>query len=151
MEFVTGTQKSSLTAQEITSGSLEGQIVTVKGAVHALRELGGIDFITLRLRDGALQCVCPPERLPQDLTEECTVSVTGAVRREERAPGGWELAVETLQILSRPAEPMPVPVSKWKLNLNLDTELGLRPVVLRNLLERSVFKIQERLARSLRE
>ncbi|MCF2597152.1 OB-fold nucleic acid binding domain-containing protein, partial [Pseudoflavonifractor phocaeensis] len=151
MEFVTGIRKTSITFKDIASGALDGQAVTVKGAVHALRKLGGIDFITLRLRDGALQCVCGPEGLPQELTEECTVSVTGAVRTEGRAPGGRELAVESVEILSRPAEAMPVPVSKWKLNLNLDTELGLRPVVLRNLRERSVFKIQEGLSRAFRE
>ena len=151
MEFVTGTQKTAITEKEIASGALDGRTVTVKGAVHALRELGGIDFITLRLRDGALQCVCGPEGLPEGLTEECTAAVTGTVRAEDRAPGGRELAVESIEILSRPAEAMPVPVSKWKLNLNLDTELGLRPVVLRNLRERSVFKIQEGLSRAFRE
>ena len=46
---------------------------------------------------------------------------------------------------------MPVPVPKAKLNVSLDTELGLRPVVLRHLRERSVFKLQECLGRAFRE
>ena len=46
-------------------------------------------------------------------------------------------------MLSRPAAVMPVPIPKAKLNVNLDTELGLRPVVLRHLRERSVFRVQE--------
>lgn len=44
-----------------------------------------------------------------------------------------------------------MPVSKYKLNLNLDTELALRPVVLRNLRKRSVFKIQEGIVRGFRD
>ncbi|MGE4276060.1 MAG: aspartate--tRNA(Asn) ligase [Lawsonibacter sp.] len=151
MEFVTGTPKETIRFRDIALGKLDGRTASVKGAVHALRELGGINFMTLRLRDGALQCVCVPETLPEGLCEECTVSVTGSLRAEERAPGGHELAVETVQVLSRPAEAMPVPVSKWKLNLNLDTELGLRPVVLRNLRRRSVFKLQEGISRAFRE
>ena len=151
MKFITESTKTTITARALASGGLDGQTVTVKGAVHALRKLGGIDFMTLRLRDGALQCVCGPEGLPEGLCEECTVSVTGAVRTEERAPGGRELTVESIDVLSRPAEAMPVPIDKWKLNLNLDTELGLRPVVLRNLRKRSVFKIQEGLSRAFRE
>ena len=146
MKFITESTKTTITARALASGGLDGQTVTVKGAVHALRKLGGIDFMTLRLRDGALQCVCGPEGLPEGLCEECTVSVTGAVRTEARAPGGRELTVESIDVLSRPAEAMPVPIDKWKLNLNLDTELGLRPVVLRNLRKRSVFKIQEGLS-----
>ncbi len=42
-------------------------------------------------------------------------------------------------------------MSKWKLDLNLDTELALRPVVLRNLRQRSVFRVQEALARAFRD
>ena len=54
-------------------------------------------------------------------------------------------------MLSRPAAVMPVPIPKAKLNVNLDTELGLRPVVLRHLRERSVFRVQECLGRAFRD
>ena len=151
MEFITGTPKRQLSFHTLASGALDGQTVTAQGAVHALRRLGGVVFLTLRMGDGALQCVCPPPVLPGELCEECAVKVVGALRPEVRAPGGRELAVEALDILSRPARAMPVPVSKRKLNLNLDTELSLRPVALRNLRARSVFKIQEGVCRAFRE
>ena len=151
MEFVTEMKKKPTAFAQVASGALDGQTVTVQGAVHTLRELGGITFLTLRMRDGALQCVCTPEVEPEGLCEECTVRIGGRVRAEERAPGGRELAAESIEILSRPAQSMPVPVSKWKLDLNLDTELSLRPVVLRSLRQRAVFKIQEGIARSFRE
>ncbi len=54
-------------------------------------------------------------------------------------------------MLSRPAAPMPVAVSKRRLRLNLDTELSLRPLVLRSLRTRSVFKVQEGISRAFRE
>ena len=127
-----------------------GETVSVHGMVHALRALGGVTFLTLRGPCTTLQCVCSAGFDLQSLTDECSVIVTGLVRSEERAPDGVELAVDTLAVLSRPAAPLPVPVSKWKLDLNLDTELSLRPVVLRNLRERSVFRIQDGFCRAFR-
>ncbi len=62
-----------------------------------------------------------------------------------------EWTAQTLEILSRPPAPLPVPISKKRLDLNLDTELSLRPVVLRSARERSVFRIQEGLCRAFRE
>lgn len=131
--------------------ALPDRPVTVRGMVHALRKLGGITFLTLRGPERVLQCVFAQDAALRDVTEECAVAVTGVLRAEERAPGGMELAAETLTVLSRPAAPLPVPVSKWKLDLNLDTELALRPVVLRNLRQRSVFRVQEALARAFRD
>ena len=60
MEFVTEMKKKPTAFAQVASGVLDGQTVTVQGAVHTLRELGGITFLTLRMRDGALQCVCTP-------------------------------------------------------------------------------------------
>ena len=78
------------------------------------------------------------------------MKVTGVPRAEPRAPGGVELRAEAVEVLSRPAEPLPVPVSKAKLNVGLDAELGLRPVVLRHLRQRSVFRLQAGLGRAFR-
>ena len=62
--------------------------VTLHGMVHALRDLGGVTFLTLRTREGLVQCVCP--RRPEGVREECAVSVSGLLRPEPRAPGGAE-------------------------------------------------------------
>ena len=107
------------------------QPVTIHGAVHALRDMGGITFVTLRTRTGLVQCVCTQKDALDGATEECAVTASGIWREEPRAPGGRELTDASLTVLSRPAAPLPVPLSKKKLDLNLDTELGLRPVVLR--------------------
>ncbi len=151
MKFVTGKMKQTISYQTIVEGGLNNQSVTVHGAVHALRDMGGITFLTLRMADGAIQCVCAPEVVPQGLCEECAVELSGTVRAEPRAPGGWEIGVETVTVLSRPVAPMPVSLGKRKLGLHLDTELPLRPVVLRDLRRRAVFKVQEGLVRAFRD
>ena len=151
MKFVTGESKKPTTYQEIAEGGLNNRQVSLRGAVHALRDMGGVTFLTLRLARGAVQCVCPPDALPQGLREECCVELSGTVREEPRAPGGFEIAVESVAVLSRPAAPMPVALGKRRLGLHLDTELPLRPVVLRHPRERAVFKIQEGLVRAFRD
>lgn len=150
MKFVTGTGRKLTTYQEIAEGG-RNNAAAVHGAVHLLRDMGGLAFFTLRMARGAVQCVCAPDVLPEGLCEECCVELSGTVREEPRAPGGVEIAVESITVLSRPAAPMPVSLGRGPLRLNLDTELALRPVVLRHLKERAVFKVQEGLVRSFRD
>lgn len=152
MKAMTGAcraQAAKLT--DVLQGRYADRTVTVQGMVHALHDMGGITFLLLRGPKGVLQCVLGPEMDLQGVSEECAVRVTGLSRSEPRAPGGVELTAQTLEILSRPAAPLPVPISKKRLDLNLDTELSLRPVVLRSARERSVFRIQEGLCRAFRE
>ncbi|MDE6261312.1 MAG: aspartate--tRNA(Asn) ligase [Oscillospiraceae bacterium] len=150
MKFVTGESKKLTTYQEIAEGG-QNNPVAVHGAVHTLRDMGGLAFLTLRMARGAVQCVCAPDVLPEGLCEECCVELSGTVREESRAPGGFEIAAERIDVLSRPAAPMPVPLGKGPLKLNLDTELALRPAALRHLRERAVFKVQEGLVRAFRD
>lgn len=152
MEFLTGTGKQEgLTYNEIMGGGFRNRTVRIRGMVHAKRPLGGVTFLTLRKGDGFLQCVCAGELDLSEVPEEAAVTVTGVLREEPRAPGGVELAAEGVEVLSRPAAPMPVPVGKARLHLNMDTELALRPVVLRSARERAVFRLQEGLCRAFRD
>lgn len=151
MQFMTGKQPARLTVGGLKAESLLNQRVTIHGAVHTLRTLGAITFLTLRLSDGAVQCVFDGTPVPEGLVQECAVEVTGTLRAEKRAPMGVEVLVESVQVLSTPAAPVGVPIGKYKLDLNLDTELSLRPVVLRNLRKRAVFKIQEGVCRAFHD
>ena len=153
MEFLNGMRKTErLELKDIIGGAHRNETVQVSGMVHAKRPVGGgLTFLKLRKRDGLLQCTCGERVDVSKIPEESAVVVTGRLREEPRAPGGVELVAEGIEVLSRPAAAMPVPIPKAKLNVNLDTELGLRPVVLRHLRERSVFRVQECLGRAFRD
>ena len=73
------------------------------------------------------------------------------MNEEERAPGGIELRIRGLKILSSPCAPMPLPIAKWKLNTSLDAKLNMRSVSLRNIRERAKFKIQEGIVKGFRD
>ncbi len=84
---------------------VENQTVSLNGWVYNLRSIGKIWFLILRDGTGLLQCVVvkkevSPEnfKLEEQLTQESSVTVTGSVRKEPRAVGGYELGVESIQI-----------------------------------------------------
>ena len=126
-----------------------GQRASVHGIVHTLRDLGDVRFMLLRMPQGALQCVLSGDGFA--VREGAAVAAEGEVARDARAPGGAELHVTSMTVLSRAAEPMPVPIGKYKMNLSMDTDLALRFVTLRNLRRRAVFKVQEGVVRGFRE
>lgn len=155
MEFVTGIKDRGFCSLEaLQSGNLLGQEIRIKGAVHRIRDMGEVAFIILRRAEGLVQCVWEKEHAEEAITlpkEESAVCVTGVLRKEDRAPGGYEIKLEALEVISEPAKPMPIPVNKWKMNASLETRLSLRPVSLRNLRERAKFKVQEGIVRSFRD
>ena len=75
----------------------------------------------------------------------------GILHEEERAPHGREIRIRHIDILSTPAEPLPMAIDKWKLNTSLEAKLNYRPISLRNIQERSKFKIQEALTKAFRD
>lgn len=155
MEFVSGVKKKDvLSIQKVLEGDYVGKTISMNGAVHTIRHMGEVAFVILRKSQGLVQCVYEAGVTDfdiKDLKEECGVEVKGRVAREERAPHGFEIRLESIRILSHPAETMPIAISKWKLNTSLETKLALRPVSLRNVRERAKFKIQEGIVRGFRD
>lgn len=155
MEFVNGVkEKRVLDIREVLEGEYEGKEIRMNGAVHTIRHMGEVAFVILRKPRGLVQCVYEAGITDFDireLKEESAVEVMGVVKAEERAPQGFEIRLKEIRVLSRPAEPLPLAVSKWKLNTSLETKLSLRPISLRNVRERAKFKIQEGIVRGFRD
>ncbi len=136
----------------------ENQIVTIKGYVHRIREMTGFAFVLIRNATDVIQCVYSPDfssyRLDERITEESCVKVKGKVVSSADAKGNlrYELQIHDIEILSTPAELLPIVINKKQLdNIQLSTVLDLRPVSMRNPKERAIFKIQEGIARGFRE
>ena len=155
MEFVTGKKKSrTLELSELLTGEMTGREVRVNGAVHVIRDMGNIAFIILRKREGLVQCVFEEGVSGfelKDVKEADAVEVTGLLTESDKAPNGIEIRLNGLEVLSAPAEPMPLAVAKWKLNTSLEAKLNYRPISLRNIRERAKFKIQEGIVRGFRD
>ncbi|MGN0398511.1 MAG: aspartate--tRNA(Asn) ligase [Blautia sp.] len=154
MEFVTGVKEKTAMELPALMEQEEGTAVTVEGAIHSIRNMGEIAFVILRKRDGLLQTVWEEGKTNLDISqlrEAACICAEGTVKNEERAPHGKEIRLEKIEILSQPAQPLPLAIDKWKLNTSLETKLNMRAVSLRNVKERARFKIQEAICRGFRE
>lgn len=83
----------------------DGKEVTLHGWVYSLRSMGRIWFLILRDGTGMLQCVVVKNdvdegtfKKEEDLTQESSVSITGTIRLENRAIGGVELGVKSIEV-----------------------------------------------------
>lgn len=155
MEFMTGvTEKDTLEISDLLAEDFVGKSVKVNGAIHTIRDMGEVAFIVLRKREGLLQCVYEEGKTKfdlKDLKEACTIEIEGTVKAEDRAPNGFEIRLDTIKVLSEPKEPMPLAISKWKMNTSLEANLNNRPIALRNIRERAKFRIQEGVVRGFRD
>lgn len=155
MEFLTGVkQQEVVKIADIIAGDMEGKSVRMRGAVHTIRDMGEVSFLILRKSEGLVQCVLEEGKVQlegKDLKEESAVEVEGIIVCEKRAPYEFEIHLSKVKVLSVPCEGLPLPVAKWKLNTSLETKLNHRPVALRNIRERAVFRIQEGIVRGFRD
>lgn len=85
--------------------------VRLQGWVHNRTDKGRLQFVALRDGTGVMQCVAFEKDLPADafelvrsLTQESAVRLTGALRADARAPGGFELGIQAVELVSL-AEP----------------------------------------------
>ncbi len=156
MDYFTGVRKKeTLEISELLGQAKPGQKVKVNGAVHAIRDMGTVAFVILRKREGLLQGVYEEGTADfklKDIREASTVEVEGILEENEKAPGGIEIRMEKIRILSQPSDEMlPLAIGKWKLNTSLEAKLNYRSIALRNIRERAKFRIQEGLVRAFRD
>ncbi|GGK32556.1 aspartate--tRNA(Asp/Asn) ligase [Deinococcus malanensis] len=126
----------------------EGQTVKLQGFLHARRDLGGVQFLVLRDVSGIAQCVGSGLELP---LSESSVEVVGSVKAHPKAPGGFEVQVESFRVISAATAPTPVEIPKMEWNVNPETMLDYRVVSVRGLKERAALKVQAELVAAFRD
>ena len=101
-----------------TLGKYEGQSVQIRGWLYNSRESGKLLFPIFRDGTGTVQGVAHVKSVPAEvfetlkgLTQESSVIVTGKVRADKRAPGGYELDVENIEVVQRVPESDPYPIT----------------------------------------
>ena len=98
------------------AGEHVGAEVTIRGWLYNLRESGKLLFPIFRDGTGIIQGVVSQKEhadafnAAKGLTQESSVIVTGTVRAEARAPGGFELHVSGLEVVQRVPESTPFPI-----------------------------------------
>ncbi len=95
----------------------EGQEVALRGWLYNRTDKGKLQFLLVRDGTGIAQCVAFQKDLnahdfeaATNLTQESSLSITGMVRADERAPGvpgGYEIGISSLEVI-QVAEEYPI-------------------------------------------
>src|SRR6267154_1388279 len=137
------------------AGKYDGQEVTLKGWLYNLRESGKLLFPIFRDGTGIIQGVCSLRENPEafealkGLTQESSVIVTGKIRAEQRAPGGYEMGVTKIQIVQRVSEATPFPIQLKE--HGVDFLLDQRHLWIRTPRQAAILRIRAEAIRSARD
>jgi asparaginyl-tRNA synthetase len=131
-----------------------GRVVTVRGWVTTVRSSGKVAFLVLRDGTGLLQCVLVKSAVAQEvwdrfaqLTLETSAAVTGEVRADARAPGGYELGVTDLAIIG--ASPLDYPIQPKE--HGIDFLLDHRHLWLRSPRQRAIATVRSELEQGIHD
>jgi len=133
-----------------------GQTVRIPGWLYNLRKSGKIAFPILRDGTGLMQCVAAKAQLDEalfetikGLTQESSIVVTGKIRAEERAPGGFEMDVENLEVVQRVPESDPYPITPKE--HGIDFLMDHRHLWLRSRRQHAIGKIRHEVVKGIRD
>jgi len=148
-----------MTAPRITiadAASHTGETVRIAGWLYNLRKSGKIVFPILRDGTGLMQCVAVKNALPEalfetikNLTQESSIIVTGKIRAEQRAAGGYEMDVEDLEVVQRVPESDPYPITPKE--HGTDFLMDHRHLWLRSQHQHAIIRVRHEVVRAVRD
>ena len=135
-------------------GQYVDQDVELKGWVYNRRSVGKIWFLILRDGTGLLQCVvvdgesdADTFNLEQHLNQEDSVFVTGKVKKEPRAVGGYELGVKKISVVNHTTDEYPIS----KKDHGTDFLMSNRHLWLRSKRQNAIMRIRHQIIKAIRD
>ena len=130
-----------------------GQEITIQGWLYNKRSSGKLRFLVLRDGSGYLQCVyfkgnVTPEifELCDKIGQESAIAVTGKVKAEPRAVGGYELDATNLNVLHETHD-YPITPKDHGIEFLMDN----RHLWLRSSRQVAIMKIRHRIVKAIRD
>jgi nondiscriminating aspartyl-tRNA synthetase len=134
--------------------SYAGQQIRLSGWLHRFRQLSQVSFLILRDKTGLAQIVIEDAAAIEQvarLPHESVLSVTGTVVAVPQAPGGVEVHVGQIEILSQAVEAPPFDLFRPEIKAQLPTILDYAAVSLRHPRHRALFEISAASMRGFRQ
>jgi asparaginyl-tRNA synthetase len=132
-------------------GEKTGQPATVEGWLFQKRSSGKIQFLIVRDGSGYLQAVVPRADVPPEAweaaeraTQEASIRVTGTVREDKRAPGGFEMTASAVELLG-PSENYPISPKEH----GVDFLMNLRHLWMRSSQQHAVLRVRSELEQAI--
>ncbi|MFZ4620204.1 MAG: asparagine--tRNA ligase [Bacteroidota bacterium] len=130
-----------------------GESVTLQGWLYNLRSSGKIKFLLMRDGTGICQGVAVKSVIGEELfnragelTQESSFKMSGTVRAEQRAPGGFEMDVTNVEIISI-AKEYPITPKEHGVEFLADR----RHLWLRSSRQHAIMRVRHEIIRSIRE
>src|SRR5213594_2533910 len=134
-------------------GTHLGEEITIKGWLHNRRSSGKIHFLILRDGTGFVQAVMSKAAVGEDmfktadhLSQETSMTVTGTVRADKRAPSGYELDVQSIAIVG-PSHDYPITPKEHGVDYLLDR----RHLWIRSERQHAILRVRHEIINSARE
>jgi asparaginyl-tRNA synthetase len=131
---------------------MEGKEVSIRGWVYRHRTSGNMVFAVIRDPTGLIQATIKKDQVAEkdwkdsnDAYVESSLIVRGIVKKDERAPGGYELAANGFELVSRGE---PFPISK---DLSDEFLLDIRHLWIRSQKMTAIMKARHHIVNYLRE
>jgi nondiscriminating aspartyl-tRNA synthetase len=131
--------------------------VELFGWVHDTRDLSKIRFLVLKDITGRIQCIGLKAKTSGDVfesmnsvTRESVVRLVGEVKDSKQAPGGKEVLINELEVISEAAQPLPIDVSDHS-KTELPKRLDYRFLDLHRQKTQAIFKIESTMMQAYRE
>jgi asparaginyl-tRNA synthetase len=131
----------------------EGREITLKGWLHGRRSSGKIHFLQLRDGSGFIQGVMSKAAVGDDmfrqadhLSQESAVMVQGTVRADSRAPGGFEIDVKRLEVVS-PAQDFPITPKEHGVDFLMDR----RHLWIRSARQQAILRVRHEVIDAVRD
>ncbi len=138
------------------AGSHTGESVEIAGWLYNLRKSGKIIFPLIRDGSGIMQCVGLKSSLSEEcfealknLTQESSVIIRGKCRAEQRAPGGFEMDIESAEIVQRVPEETPYPITPK--DHGIEFLFDHRHLHLRSRRQHAILKIRHEIIKAIRD
>lgn len=134
-------------------GQKAGQAAAVRGWLYARRSSGKLQFLIVRDGTGYLQCVVPKAEVAPEVwdaaekaSQECSLSVSGTVREDRRAPGGFEMTATQVVILG-PSENYPITPKEH----GVDFLMSQRHLWMRSSQQHAVLRVRSEVEQAIRD
>jgi len=136
---------------------LDGKDVIVCGWAENFRDLGNIQFITLRDSRGKVQITIPKKKVSTDvfdaaksIRQQFVLGVAGVVKVNKEAPRGVEIIPSKIRIFGKASHPLPLEPT-GKIPADIDVRLNARILDLRRPECRAIFRIRHEALQSIRK
>ncbi len=130
-----------------------GEEVTLHGWLYNKRSSGKIRFLVMRDGTGLVQGVVVKAHVPEDvfarfdvLSQESSFTMTGTVREETRAPGGYEMDVKDIGVI-HVAQDYPITPKEHGVEFLMDR----RHLWVRSSRQHAILRIRHEIIRAIRE